>query len=56
MHHITLKTDDIDEQWKEFAEKGIKLIDKAPNVYEGHKFGFVHPKSFNGVMFEIIQE
>lgn len=56
LHHIALKSDNIDEDWKKFAEKGIRLIDKVPNEYEGHKFGFVHPKSFNGVMFEIIQE
>ena len=56
LHHIALRTDDIDKDWEKFNEKGIKLIDKAPNVFEGHKFGFVHPKSFNGVMFEIIQE
>ena len=56
LHHIALKTDDIDKEWKDFAEKGVKLIDKSPNVHEGHKFGFIHPKSFNGVMFEIIQD
>jgi len=56
LHHIALKTNNIEELWREFAEKGIKLIDKSPNVHEGHKFGFIHPKSFNGVMFEIIQE
>lgn len=56
LHHIALKTDDIDKQWDDFNQKGIKLIDKTPNTYENHKFGFVHPKSFNGVMFEIIQE
>jgi methylmalonyl-CoA epimerase len=56
LHHIALNTDDIEKQWKEFAEKGIQLIDKSPNVHEGHKFGFIHPKAFHGVMFEIIQE
>ncbi len=56
LHHIALKTDNIDKQWEHFAKKGVKLIDKSPNVYEGHKFGFIHPKSFNGVMFEIIQD
>ena len=56
LHHIALNTDNIEQQWKELAEKGIRLIDKSPNVHEGHKFGFIHPKSFHGVMFEIIQE
>ncbi len=55
LHHIALKTDDIEKQWEQFAEKGIKLIDKTPNEFEGHKFGFLHPKSFNSVLFEIIQ-
>ena len=56
LHHIAVSTDDIEGEWKNFAEKGIKLIDKTPNVFEGHKFGFVHPKSFNGVLFEVIEE
>ena len=56
LHHIALKTDDITQEWKKYNEKGIRLIDQTPNEYGGHKFGFIHPKAFNGVMFEIIQE
>ncbi|MDY6968708.1 MAG: VOC family protein [Spirochaetota bacterium] len=56
LHHIALKTDNIDQLWKDLEDKGIKLIDKTPNTYENHKFGFIHPKAFNNVMFEIIQE
>jgi len=56
LHHIALSTDDIEKQWKDFEEKGIKVIDKTPNTYDGHKFGFIHPKSFNNVLLEVIEE
>ena len=59
LHHIALKVSDIEDTLALMKQKNIKLIDENPRFLKLHqgdgKFAFVHPKSFHGVMFELIQ-
>ncbi|MDD4491374.1 MAG: methylmalonyl-CoA epimerase, partial [Bacteroidales bacterium] len=54
IHHIAFATEDgVQKSLDELAEKGIRLIDKAPrNGAEGLRIGFLHPKSTLGVLTE----
>jgi len=57
IHHISLKVKDVDQSLMEIESKGVQLIDKkSRKVRENERVAFLHPKSTNGVLFELIQE
>jgi len=57
IHHISFKVKDVDQSLGELEKKGIQLIDKkSRQVRENERVAFLHPKSTNGVLFELIQE
>lgn len=57
IHHLSFKVKDVDQILGEVEEKGIQLIDKkSRKVRENERVAFLHPKSTNGVLFELIQE
>ena len=57
IHHIAFSTEDgVQKSLDELAEKGIRLIDKAPrNGAEGLRIGFLHPISTLGVLTELCE-
>jgi len=56
LHHVAYEVANVEEALKELEEKGYRLIDKTPRVGAGgHKIAFVHPKSTNGVLTELMQ-
>ena len=56
-HHIAYKVKDVDKALGILKEKGINLVDqKSRKVRENEKVGFLHPKSTNNVLIELIQE
>jgi methylmalonyl-CoA/ethylmalonyl-CoA epimerase len=55
MHHICLEVDDIESSLAELKEKGIRLINDTPQVLEGRKMAFIHPKATGGVLVELYQ-
>ncbi len=55
LHHIALEVDAIDGDLKAMEKKGIQLIDKEGRDGAAGKIGFLHPKSVNGVLVELIQ-
>lgn len=57
IHHVSYKVKDVDSSLAELEKKGVQLIDKkSRKVRENEKVAFLHPKSTNGVLFELIQE
>lgn len=57
IHHVSFKVKDVDQSLGEMEKKGIQLIDKkSRKVRENERVAFLHPKSTNGVLFELIQE
>ncbi len=57
IHHISFKVKDVDQSLTEIESKGVQLIDKkSRQVRENERVAFLHPKSTNGVLFELIQE
>jgi methylmalonyl-CoA epimerase len=55
LHHIALEVDDINAELKEMEKKGIQLIDKEGREGVAGQIGFLHPKSANGVLLELIE-
>jgi len=56
IHHICLEVDNIDEELKSLAAKGVELIDKQPRKGLAGMIGFVHPRSTKGVLIELAQK
>lgn len=48
---------DVDESLKALEAEGLQLIDrKSRKVRENERVAFLHPKSTNGVLIELVQE
>ena len=53
IHHIALKTDDVDGDVAELKAKGVKIAqDPAPGAH-GCRVAFIHPKATGGVLLEL---
>jgi methylmalonyl-CoA/ethylmalonyl-CoA epimerase len=56
MHHVAYAVDDIEAALAELREAGARLLDEAPRMgVMGHLVAFVHPRSFGGVLTELVQ-
>jgi methylmalonyl-CoA epimerase len=55
LHHIAIEVDDINAELKATEAKGIQLIDKEGREGVAGQIGFLHPKSLNGVLIELVQ-
>jgi methylmalonyl-CoA epimerase len=56
VHHICLQVDDVDQELRKLADKGVQLIDKQGRPGLAGKIGFIHPKSTKGVLIELAQK
>ncbi len=57
IHHLSLKVDDIEEALREFAKRGLQLIDSSPRVGAGGKrIAFIHPRSLKGALLELCED
>jgi methylmalonyl-CoA/ethylmalonyl-CoA epimerase len=57
VHHIGYRVDDVAATLSRFREEGVRLIDEAPRPgSRGTMVAFVHPKSFGGVLVELVEE
>ena len=56
MHHVAYRVDDIRAALAELRNNGARLLDDEPRVgVMGHLVAFVHPKSFGGVLTELVE-
>jgi methylmalonyl-CoA/ethylmalonyl-CoA epimerase len=55
LHHIAFEVEDINKELGAMEKKGIQLIDKEGREGVAGKIGFLHPKSVNGVLVELVQ-
>lgn len=55
LHHISLGVADIDGALAAVESKGGAVIDKKGRKGIEGKIGFVHPRTFNGVLLELTQ-
>ena len=56
IHHIALAVDNCQAAISSSKAKGARMIDSQPQKgAHGTKVGFVHPKSSNGVLLELVE-
>lgn len=56
LHHVAYAVGDIDGVLTELREQGVELIDSEPRIgIRQSKVAFVHPRSTDSVLTEIVQ-
>jgi len=56
IHHLCLEVDEIEAEIKALLEKGATMIDQKPRSgAHDSKVAFIHPKSSNGVLIELVE-
>ena len=57
IHHIAFEVDDIKSAIASLEEASVELIDKTPRTgKEGSLVAFIHPKSTQKVLYELVQK
>ena len=55
LHHIAFEVDDIDRELAVMEANGVQLIDREGREGGAGKIAFLHPRSVNGVLVELLQ-
>lgn len=56
LHHVAVRVDDIDSTLAHLKSQGAELIDQEPRIGGGgHRVAFVHPKTTNGILIELVE-
>ncbi len=56
VQHLAFRVANIADALKELKDKGVRLIDENPRIGAGGaKVAFIHPKSANGVLVELVE-
>lgn len=56
LHHIAVRVDDIDATLAHLKSQGAELLDEEPRIGGGgHRVAFVHPKTTNGILIELVE-
>lgn len=57
IHHIALAVDDVEASLESLKAAGVRLIDERPRPgARGTRVAFAHPKGFNGVLVELVED
>ncbi len=57
LHHVALKTQDIDAMLGTLEKAGARMIDRIGRPGSRRaRIGFLHPSSFGGVLFHLVQQ
>lgn len=56
IHHICLEVEDLPGMLEQLRAQGVELIDQQPRPgAHGSLVAFIHPKSANGVLVELVE-
>lgn len=56
VHHICFEVEDLPGTLRRLDERGIAVIDETPRDGLSGQIGFIHPKSTNGVLIELVDQ
>lgn len=56
IHHICFEVEDLPGALRRLDERGIAVIDETPRDGLSGRIGFIHPKSTNGVLIELVDQ
>ena len=54
-HHVCLETLDVDATLADLADRGVEVIDRVARRGAEGPVAFIHPRSCNGVLTELIE-
>lgn len=55
LHHVCLVTDDLPAALDRLAQREAELVDREPRAGAHGAVAFVHPRSLNGVLWELLE-
>jgi methylmalonyl-CoA/ethylmalonyl-CoA epimerase len=55
LHHVCFQTDDLPASLQELAAHEAELIDHAPRAGAHGSVAFVHPRTLDGVLWELLE-
>ena len=56
LHHIAFEVKEIEKLLSLLKQASFQLIDETPRIgAEGYKAAFVHPKSLQGILIELVE-
>jgi methylmalonyl-CoA epimerase len=56
LHHIAVQVENIETVLEHLRSRGATLIDQTPRIGGGgHRVAFVHPKTTNGILIELVE-
>lgn len=53
---ISFKVESVSDTTDELVQRGVSLINEQPKKWRNSNFSFLHPRDFNGVLIELIDE
>ncbi|WP_142827884.1 methylmalonyl-CoA epimerase [Planococcus soli] len=57
IHHIAFGVENIEQRMEELRDNGVRLLSDKPNQGAGGAMvAFLHPKSSNGVLYELCEK
>ncbi len=56
LHHVSIQVADIKEEIKRLRSQGVQFVNEEPAEVSGSQLVFVHPRSTNGLLIELIQK
>ena len=56
LHHVCLRTDDLAADLEALAAAEAELIDREPRPGAHGSVAFIHPRTLNGVLWELLRE
>jgi len=56
LHHISIQVDNLEGEIKQLKTQGVQFVNEEPlQVSETSRIVFIHPRSVNGLLIELIQ-
>jgi methylmalonyl-CoA/ethylmalonyl-CoA epimerase len=55
LHHISIQVGDLEEEMKRLKNLGVQFSREEPAQVDDTKVVFIHPRSTNGLLIELIQ-
>jgi methylmalonyl-CoA/ethylmalonyl-CoA epimerase len=55
VHHLCFVTDDLPASLEQLADREAELIDREPRAGAHGTVAFVHPRTLNGVLWELLE-
>lgn len=56
LHHVCLRSDDLEADLERLAAGEAELIDREPRLGAHGTVAFIHPRTLNGVLWELLAE